>query len=97
MIAFGQEKPGNKFWGEVYDGRFGHVFFGHQPWYQENPKFFEHATGIDLGCVHGGVLCAAVIPSKEMIATREEGSEETLAEFVMVAAKEEYCPPINAD
>lgn len=87
MIPFGQEQPGDKFWCEKYDGRFGHVYFGHQPWLKDGPEYFEHATGIDLGCVHGGNLCAAII----------RGSLLAQREFVTVQAGKEYCPPILAD
>lgn len=85
MIPFGKERSGDKFWGEVYDGRFGHVYFGHQPWLKAGPEYFEHATGIDLGCVHGGNLCAAIIRGP-LLAQRE---------FVTVQADKEYCPPIE--
>ena len=87
MIPFGQEQPGHKFWAEVYDGRFGHVYFGHQPWLQEKPAYFDHATGIDLGCVHGGHLCAAII----------HGPSLDQREFIMIQSGKEYCPPINMD
>jgi len=46
------------FWAEVYDGRFGHVYFGHQPYMEDKAKDFENATGLDLGCVFGGYLLA---------------------------------------
>lgn len=46
-------------WGEVYDGRFGHVYYGHEPY--TYIQRYPHATGIDLGCVFGGSLCAVVL------------------------------------
>lgn len=49
------------FWAERYNGRFGHVFFGHQPFLEDKPKKFEYATGLDLGCVFGNKLAAAII------------------------------------
>ena len=50
------------FWAEKYDGRFGHVIFGHEPYTTRTmPMLFPHATGIDMGCVFGGHLCAMVI------------------------------------
>jgi len=62
MVSLGDEKPEDKYWAEVYDGRFGHVIFGHQPFLERNtPREYEHATGIDLGCVYGGHLCAFII------------------------------------
>ena len=47
-------------WSELYDGRFGHVVYGHQP-FMDGPEVKEHSTGIDTGCVHGGRLTALVI------------------------------------
>jgi serine/threonine protein phosphatase 1 len=62
MVSLGDERPGDRFWAEIYDGRFGHVFFGHQPWIgEEEPRKFTHATGLDLGCVFGNRLAAAVL------------------------------------
>ena len=61
FVGLGQEKPGDPFWAEAYDGRFGHVVFGHQP-FLEGPAEFAHATGIDTGAVHGGWLTALVLP-----------------------------------
>lgn len=59
FLALGQQTESDPFWAEVYDGRFGHVVFGHQP-FLEGPALFEHATGIDTGAVHGGGLTALV-------------------------------------
>ena len=82
MVATGSESEEDHFWAETYDGRFGHVFFGHQPWLDQAnvPKAFDHATGIDLGCVHGGFLCAAVI-------------EDGKVSYVTKQAEEQYCSP----
>lgn len=62
MVSLGKETEEDVYWADVYDGRFGHVIFGHQPFPNRNaPRVYEHATGIDLGCVYGNVLCAAII------------------------------------
>jgi diadenosine tetraphosphatase ApaH/serine/threonine PP2A family protein phosphatase len=61
FVGLGRERPGDPFWAEVYDGRFGHVVFGHQP-FLAGPAEFAHATGIDTGAVHGGGLTALVLP-----------------------------------
>jgi len=62
FVTLGEEQPEDPFWAEVYDGRFGHVFFGHNPFPGEvEPKQFPFATGLDLGCVFGGRLAAAVL------------------------------------
>ena len=60
FIGLGKENPGDPFWAEVYDGRFGHVVFGHHP-FSDGPAEFPHATGIDTGAVHGGGLTALVL------------------------------------
>jgi len=60
-LALGHNQPGDPFWAEDYDGRFGHVIFGHQPWL-DGPACFAHATGIDTAAVHGGQLTALVLP-----------------------------------
>lgn len=59
-VRVGWEKEGDWYWAQRYDGRFGHVFYGHHPYLQEYPQSWPYATGIDLGCVNGGFLAAAV-------------------------------------
>lgn len=59
--AYGDERPVDVFWAERYDGRFGHVVFGHQPFW-EGPACYAHATGVDTAAVHGGRLTALVLP-----------------------------------
>lgn len=59
FLASGQQAPDDPFWAEVYDGRFGHVVFGHEV-FMDGPAFFPHATGIDTGAVHGGALSALI-------------------------------------
>lgn len=61
FLSLGRNKPGDPFWADVYDGRFGHIIFGHQPWL-DGPACFPHATGIDTAAVHGGELTALVLP-----------------------------------
>lgn len=61
MIPLGEEQPEDPFWAEVYDGRYGVTFFGHSAFLGEAPQAFPYAYGIDMGCVYGGHLCAAVI------------------------------------
>lgn len=60
MLPSGKEKGGDPFWAETYDGRFGRVVFGHQPW-KNGPAIFPHAVGIDTGAVHGFGLTTLVI------------------------------------
>ena len=60
FLSYGKERPGDPFWAGIYDGRFGHVVFGHQPFF-DGPAEFPHATGIDTGAVDGGALTALVL------------------------------------
>jgi serine/threonine protein phosphatase 1 len=60
FIFFGEESKTDSFWAETYDGRFGHVVFGHEP-FMSGVGFFPHATGIDTGAVFGGRLTALKI------------------------------------
>lgn len=61
MVALGEETEADPFWSDVYEGRFGHVYFGHQPYLEPAPRRSDYATGIDLGCVFGNLLCAAIL------------------------------------
>lgn len=71
------------FWARIYDGRFGHAYFGHAAHYVDldNPETFcyPHATAVDHGCVGGRLLTAAVL---------EPGKER---EFVSIKSKFVYC------
>ena len=78
MVPLGDETPKDVYWAEVYDGRFGHCYFGHQPFHPAaTPREFPHATGLDLGCCFGGNLCAVVL-------------EDGRTEFKTVSAKAKY-------
>ena len=61
MIKLSDATESDPFWAEEYDGRFGHVFFGHMSVLAGKPTEFPHATGLDLGAVYGGRLCAALV------------------------------------
>jgi hypothetical protein len=50
--------PGTQ-WAELYDGRLGVAFYGHEPYRQ--PKVDKHAVGLDTACVYGGSLTAYVV------------------------------------
>jgi len=63
MVPLGQEDDDDPFWAEVYDGRFGRVVFGHQPW-RDGVHWFDHAIGIDTAAVHGHELTALVVENE---------------------------------
>lgn len=60
FLQLGKNTPEDPFWTEVWDGRFGHVVFGHQP-FMDGPDIREHSTGIDTGSVFGGTLTSMVV------------------------------------
>ena len=77
FVGLNEETDADKYWAEVYNGSYGHIYFGHQPFMQELPQNFVHATGLDTGCVFGGWLSAVII---------ENGNKS----FISVKAKETY-------
>lgn len=81
MIHLGHETDDDSYWADVYDGRFGHVVFGHQAFMDEDPARYDHATGIDLGCAYGGFLCAMVV---------NDTSKMDDVTFVKVRARKKY-------
>ena len=60
FLRLKESTDSDPFWAETYDGRFGHVVFGHEP-FVEGFRKFPHATGIDTGAVFGGSLTAMVL------------------------------------
>lgn len=80
FVALGMETEEDVFWAETYNGQFGHVLFGHQPFLQEQAKHYAFATGIDTGCVFGGWLTACII--------NEDGKHS----FVTEKAQQQYAP-----
>lgn len=64
FLAMRKNEADDPFWATDYDGRFGHVVFGHQP-FMGQPAEFGHATGIDTGAVHGGGLTALIFEGKK--------------------------------
>ena len=60
FLALGDNGKDDPFWADSYDGRFGHVVFGHEP-FMDGPGLFSHSTGVDTGAVFGGTLTALVV------------------------------------
>lgn len=85
MVPLGEEQEGDVYWADAYDGRFGHVYFGHEPFMGGRDGRFPNATGLDHGCVFGGRLTAAVL-----IEGQEVG-------FVSVPARTRYAEPHPAE
>lgn len=84
MVVMGDEADADRFWADAYDGRFGHAYFGHQPFHDRVlPVRFPHATGLDLGAVYGNRLAAAVLTGTEP------------ARFVTVPAHARFAEPHN--
>jgi len=56
FVALGKEDDTCTWWAEDYDGEFGHIFYGHQPF--PEPRFDKHATGLDTEAYADGPLTA---------------------------------------
>lgn len=83
-VKIGKEKPEDIYWADVYDGRFGHCYFGHQTFpISQMYRQFEYATPLDYGCVHGGALVGVLIEN--------DGSEH----YYHVKAHREYAPYVE--
>lgn len=75
-------------WTEVYDGREGFCFFGHDPQLSRlGPLRAPHTTGLDTGCCFGGRLSSAVL---------SRGVDPARAEIVSVPARARYADPRSA-
>lgn len=66
MVPVGDETDEDRYWAEIYDGRFGRVWFGHTAFYRATaPVPFPHAIGLDLGAVYGNYLAAAILSGED--------------------------------
>ena len=65
FVALGKETSEDEWWAKVYNGRFGKAIYGHQAY--EEVQFFEHAIGIDTGCVYGNKLTALRVSDEFLI------------------------------
>lgn len=80
FIKLGEETDQDAYWADVYDGRFGMIYFGHHPFLPTGKAWpvFPFARGVDGGCVFGGDLHAAVLEAGKV------------PEYVSVKAKKAY-------
>lgn len=69
FIEFGKNDDTSIFWAKKYNGQVGKVVFGHNYFKQNGPYYFEHAIGIDNGCVYGGWLTALIIDAHSNISS----------------------------
>ena len=60
MLALGENKEGDPFWADVYDGSEGFVIYGHSPWLDGKVRRTPNTLGVDTACVFGGKLTAAI-------------------------------------
>ncbi len=74
FLPLGEQTSTDPFWADVYDGRFGHVYFGHHPFLLDTePHAFPHATGLDLGCVFGNRLAGIIVETREIFFVPSKG------------------------
>lgn len=79
FVKMGEQTKRDNYWADIYDGRFGTVLFGHQPFHEAaQPVTFPHAIGLDLGCASGNALGGAILRPGEP------------AEFIARPAAEQY-------
>lgn len=78
MIPLGDEnlEQGDRWWADVYDGRFGTIIYGHQA--SDEIQHHPHAIGLDTGCVYGNKLSA--------LRLSKDGNHK----LIQVNAKEKY-------
>lgn len=86
FIPLGQETEEDPYWAEVYDGRFGYVWHGHEPAMGRKWKY-DHSINLDGGCVHGGVLRIAILV--------DDGLGGGKSRLLEVPARKMYEPPKN--
>ena len=81
FLSLGHNTSSDPFWADVYDGRFGHVIFGHEP-FLDGIREFKHATGIDTGAVFGASLSALIL--------NQDGSRQ----YLSVNSTQSYATPL---
>jgi diadenosine tetraphosphatase ApaH/serine/threonine PP2A family protein phosphatase len=88
MVQLGQEDATTVQWADVYDGREGFAFYGHEPF--ESVRESRHAMGLDTSCVFGGCLTAAVLRTGTLKESNGQERQLTDIELVQVSALKKY-------
>jgi len=88
MLALGENKEGDPFWADVYDGSQGFVVYGHSPWIDGTARQNDWAVGIDTGCVFGAKLTALVVQDDDPVRS---------SALVSVDAHKKYAEPLEED
>jgi len=91
MLALGENKPGDPFWADVYDGSKGFMIYGHSPWLDGEVRWNSDAAGIDTGCVFGEKLTALVVEPDS------SGVGFAPYKLVSVDAIKQYAEPYNEE
>lgn len=66
FLSLSNSTDEHEYWAEIYDGRFGHVIFGHEV-HPGGIYSYKHATAVDTGAVHGGGLSAVILEGKKIV------------------------------
>ncbi|BAF69395.1 metallophosphoesterase [Nitratiruptor sp. SB155-2] len=66
FVVLDKSEPKKHFWwSSLYDGRFGYIVYGHQPFL--TPRVDRFSFGIDTGAVYGNRLTAIVFDQKDEV------------------------------
>jgi len=87
MLQLGKETEDTPSWSDLYDGREGQIFYGHEPQRSFQPKIRGTSIGLDTSCVSGGKLTAAVL--RDGLDEYGELADDSI-EFVQVQSNRIY-------
>jgi len=89
MISLYRATAADRRWAELYDGREGFAFYGHDALIDPpQPVIDQHAMNLDTGCCFGGRLTAAVL---------EPGADACDAAIVSVPARQVYASYLESE
>ena len=88
MVSLFQATAADPHWSDVYDGREGFAFYGHDAVIDPpQPVLSQHAMNLDTGCCFGGSLTAAIL---------YPGQAAAAAETVSVPARKAYAKYLDS-